>query len=149
MLSKTDRAAQLLLKYYCSDQDIRYQLDALLEFRFPQASYQHLYEVIKDYFSDQEKFDVAAVMDRLAPAEQTLLGQIEKQLVNEEEKQQVVKDCLFVLDEEFPLAQQIEKTQSAINEASMIGDTEQLVRLTTELVQLYQRQQSMKTEEIN
>lgn len=149
LLSKTDRAAQLLLKYYCSDQDIRYQLDALLEFRFPQASYQHLYEVIKDYFSDQEKFDVAAVMDRLAPAEQTLLGQIEKQLVNEEEKQQVVKDCLFVLDEEFPLAQQIEKTQSAINEASMIGDTEQLVRLTTELVQLYQRQQSMKTEEIN
>lgn len=148
-LSKTDRAAQILLKYYCSDQDIRYQLDARLEFRFPQASYQHLYEVIKDYFSDQEKFDVAAVMDRLEPAAQTLLGQVEKQLVNEEEKQQVVKDCLFVLDQEFPLAQKIEETQAAINEASMIGDTDQLVRLTTELVQLYQRQQSMKTEEIN
>ena len=88
-------------------------------------------------------------MDHLPPGAQSLLSQVETQIIAEEEKAQVVTDCLRVLTTELPLTAQIEQTQAALNEASMLGDSDQILHLTTQLVQLYQRQQAMKTEEIN
>lgn len=148
-LSRGERAAQILLKYYCYDAEVRYRLDALADFQFPQPAYQQLYTVIKHYLADHSDFVPAAVMDHLTPGAQSLLSQVETQIIAEEEKAQVVTDCLRVLTTELPLTAQIEQTQAALNEASMLGDSDQILHLTTQLVQLYQRQQAMKTEEIN
>ncbi len=149
VVDRAERAAQLLLKYYCYDEDVRYQLDASPDFRFPQPGYQQLFEVIKDYLAGHERFAPAAVMDQLDAAGQQRLTQVERQLINEEEKDRVVADCRRVLGEGYSLTEAIEEKQAAIQEASMIGDADRLVQLTSELVNLYQRQQAMKTEEIN
>lgn len=145
-LSRGDLAAQLLLKAYCTDPAVRVRM---VDFHFPTPAYEQLYTAIKAYFVDHDEFDVAQVMDQLPGPQTTLLAQVDKQLIDPEEEDQLVDDCMRVLTNELPLSEQIEAKNLALKEATMVGDADAIVNLSSELVQLYQRQQAMKTEEIN
>lgn len=150
LLSKLQSAEQRLLKYYIVDEAVRKRLHGQSDFAFTDANYQQLYQKIQAYFVDHEEFSTAAMLDRVEnPEQQQVLTQIAELAVDENISDDAVNDCIRVIINEAPLDQQIAAKRAALNEAAMMNDQELTTKLATELVTLYQRQQQMKTEEIN
>ncbi|WP_295731571.1 DNA primase [uncultured Limosilactobacillus sp.] len=150
LLSKLQSAEQRLLKYYIVDEAVRKRLHGQPDFAFADSKYQQLYQQIQDYFIEHEEFSTAAMLDRVdSSAQRQILTQIAELAVDENISDDAVNDCIRVIMNEAPLDQQIVAKKAALNEATMMNDQELTTKLATELVTLYQRQQQMKTEELN
>lgn len=149
MLSKLERAEQRLLKYYINDEGVRVTLHNK-SFKFVDDNYQQLYTKIQEYFIDHQTFSPAALMDRVDnQVQQRILTQVEELSVDAGSNDDAVNDCMRVIINEAPLEQQIKAKKAALNEAAMMNDQELTTKLATELVNLYQEQQRIKTEELN
>ena len=89
-------------------------------------------------------------MDRVDnQVQQRILTQVEELSVDAGSNDDAVNDCMRVIINEAPLEQQIKAKKAALNEAAMMNDQELTTKLATELVNLYQEQQRIKTEELN
>ena len=149
MLTKLERAEQRLLKYYINDEGVRVTLHNK-SFKFVDDNYQQLYTKIQEYFIDHQTFSPAALMDRVDnQVQQRILTQVEELSVDAGSNDDAVNDCMRVIINEAPLEQQIKAKKAALNEAVMMNDQELTTKLATELVNLYQEQQRIKTEELN
>ncbi|WP_251546796.1 DNA primase [Limosilactobacillus caecicola] len=150
LASKLENAEQMLLKYYLDDEGIRTMVRGIDDFAFPDQAYQQLQREIDNCLSEHDEISTAALIDRLDdPQAKQLLAQIEAQSLNENVSDEAVNDLIRVIMDEAPLTQQINAKRAALNEAAMMNDQELTTKLATELVNLYQRQQQMKTEELN
>lgn len=149
MSGKIKNAEMRLFKYYLDDEGVRHRLHNMSNFRFKDDQFQQLYELVERYFVDHQDFSLAAMMDRLTPPQQSLLTQVEELATSGHVNNDAVNDCLQVIINEAPLADQIKEKKAALNEAAMMNDNELTTKLASELVNLYQQQQQMKTEGIN
>lgn len=149
LTSKLESAEQRLLKYYLDNEEVRHRLHGMTGFSFKDDQYQQLYEQVEQYFVDHQDFSLAAMLDRLNPQQQSLLTQVEELSTDENVSDEAIDDCLRVVMSEAPLEEQIKAKKAALNEAAMMNDSELTTKLATDLVNLYQQQQQMKTEGIN
>lgn len=150
LLSKLQSAEQRLLKYYVLDEGVRKRLHGQEGFSFADVAYQQLYQKITEYFVDHTEFSTAAMLDRIDnPEQQQILTQMAELSIDDNISDDAVNDCIRVIINEAPLDQQIAAKRAALDEAAMMNDQELTTKLATELVNLYQQQQQMKTEEIN
>lgn len=150
LLSKRESAEQRLLKYFIADEGVRKMIRGMGEFAFADDDYQGLFETVQQYFEDHAEYSAAALLDRLNnPKQKQILMQVEELVLDKNINDDAVNDCIRVIMNEAPLEQQITDKRAALNEAAMMNDQELVTKLAAELVTLYQRQQQMKTEEIN
>lgn len=150
LLSKLESAEQRLLKYFIEDEGVRKMIHGLTNFTFADDDYQGLFLAIQKYFVDHDQFSAAAMLDLLDDTkQQRILTQVEERALDENINDDAVNDCIRVIMNEAPLEQQINAKRAALNEAAMMNDQELVTKLAAELVTLYQRQQQMKTEEMN
>lgn len=149
-VSKVQRAEQRLLKYYISDELVRKRLQSMVQFKFRDDTYQSLFQKLKQYFADHDDYAPAAMMDRVdSPQQQRLLTTIEELTIDANVNDEAFDDCVSVIMHEAPLDEQIKEKKAALNEAAMVNDQELTTKLAAELVNLYQQQQQMKTEDVN
>lgn len=151
LLGRVDLAQQRLMQAVFHDPAVRQQLRARPDFHFVGTDYQQLYQAVQEYFADPATpFEPARLIGSLKDAHlRALVSQIEARPLVADAQEAVVADCLRVIEETAPLDQQIQTKTAALHAASALGDTDQVVRLTVDLVALRQRQQQMKTEEFN
>lgn len=149
VVSKVEGAERRLLAYYLDDEEVRQHLDQLNGFQFAHDAYQKVYNAVRDYLAQNQKPSIAAILDQL-PDDQSrsILSEVSNLKVDHDSTDEVVNDCIAVVMEEAPLKQQIQAKQAALNEAAMVNDEAATTKIAQELVQLYQKQQNMKTEEI-
>lgn len=153
IMGRVALAQQRLLQAFLHEPPVRVQLAERPGFHFVDKDYQDLYQAAQQYFREQmdDQFDPAAFIGNLADDHlRALASQIESRpRVDPEASAMVVADCLRVITETAPLDQQIQAKTAALHEATALGDPEQIVRLTVDLVALRQRQQQMKMEDVN
>lgn len=149
VVSKVEGAERRLLAYYLDDEEVRQHLDQLNGFQFAHDAYQKVYNAVRDYLAQNQKPSIAAILDQL-PDDQSrsILSEVSNLKVDHDSTDEVVNDCIAVVMDEAPLKQQIQAKQAALNEAAMVNDEAATTKIAQELVQLYQKQQNMKTEEI-
>ena len=149
VLSKVEEAERRLLAYYLEDEEVRQHLDQLEGFQFAHETYQKVYSAVRDYLVDHDDPSVAAILDDLPDdPSRAILSEVSSLKVDHDSTDEVVEDCISVVMEEAPLKQQIQAKKAALNEAAMVNDEAATTKIAAELVQLYQKQQNMKTEEI-
>lgn len=149
VLSKVEGAQRRLLAYYLADEEVRQHLDQLAGFQFADDTYQQVYTALRTYLADHDEPSVAAILDQLPDDRcRSLLSEVSDLKIDRDSTDEVVNDCIAVVMEEAPLNQQIQAKKAALNEAAMVNDEAATTKLAAELVQLYQKQQNMKTEEI-
>lgn len=150
VLSRTESAQRRLLKYFFADEAIRQRLHGIDGFKFIDDTYNQIYDAGNKYFVDHDEYTPAAMMDYLSDQHlQSILSQIDQININVDQADEVVNDCINVILQEAPLKQQILAKRAELNNAVAMNNQESTTRLAEELIQLYQREQEMKTEETN
>lgn len=147
--SKVEGAQRRLLAYYLDDEEVRQHLDQLAGFQFADAAYQQTYDAVRQYLANHDQPSIAAILDQLPDdRSRSILSEVSDLKVDHDSTDEVVNDCIAVVMQEAPLKQQIQAKKAALNEAAMVNDEAATTKIAQELVQLYQKQQNMKTEEI-
>lgn len=149
-VSRTELAEQILLRYMLYDREVWTHVTAKPDFHFPHEQYQTLYLLATSYFTEHSDYSAAEFLDYINDSTlRGTLGQIEQLNVEPQVEMRVIDDCLKILIEQTPLAQQIAAKQAQLKEANALNNTELVTQLTIELVKLLQQQQQLKTEETN
>lgn len=149
VMGKVESAERRLLSYYLNDEEVRSHLDSLNGFQFAHDSYQKVYLAVHAYLDGHDQVSIAALLDQLPDGQsRAVLSEVSNLKVDRDATDEVVNDCIGVIMKEAPLKQQIQAKKAALNEAAMVNDEEATTKIAQELVQLYQKQQNMKTEEI-
>lgn len=151
MVNRVQRAEQLLIYWFIYQSEWRGHLLGLADFSFPDEDYQRLFEQLQTFVSQHDEYLTGDMINFLQDQPQliALLAEIEQLEVQDEINDEMVDDCIHVLQAEAPLEVQIKEKQTALKEATALNDQTLSAQLTTELISLYQRQQQVKAKEIN
>ena len=150
-MNRVQRAEQLLIYWFIYQPEWRGHLLGLTDFTFPDDNYQQLFEQIQDYLQAHADYLTGDMINFLQdqPELIALLAEIEQLEVQDEITDEMVDDCVHVLQSEAPIEDLISQKQAELKEATALNDQTLSAQLTTELISLYQQQQQAKAKEIN
>lgn len=149
-VSRTELAEQILLRYMLYDREVWMHVTADASFHFVHEKYQTLYLLAASYFSENGSYSTADFLDYLDQSDlQGALGQIEQLNVDSQVDMRAIDDCINIIMQQTPLADQIADKQAQLKEANSLHNTELATQLTIELIKLLKQQQQLKTEETN
>ncbi len=149
-ITRTELAEQILLRYMLYDREVWMHVTADHSFHFVHEKYQTLYLLAASYFSENGSYSTADFLDYLDKSDlQAALGQIEQLNVDQQVDMRAIDDCIHIITQQTPLADQIADKQAQLKEANSLHNTELATQLTIELIKLLKQQQQLKTEETN
>lgn len=151
LVNRVQRAEQLLIYWFIYQPEWRGHLLGLTDFTFPDDNYQQLFEQIQVYLQAHADYLTGDMINFLQdqPELIALLAEIEQLEVQDEITDEMVDDCVHVLQAEAPIEDLISQKQVELKEATALNDQTLSAQLTTELISLYQQQQQAKAKEIN